>query len=587
MSTIKRIAGGGLALLVLSACGALSPTTGQPSPSAQPSAVAVASPSAAPSALPSPEPAATTTVETPSLPSPSASIAPTEPAGGRITSAGRIAFTDDRDGNQDIYILNVDGSGEFRLTDNAAADVSAAWSPDGTRIVFMSTRDGDPEIYVMQDDGSAQTRLTTDAGIDTNPVWSPDGTRIAFVSDRDGNPDIFVMNADGSDPRNLTQHPERDYDPAWSPDGTRIVFASYRDTPADRPAANDLYVIQADGTQVTRLTNDLARNTAPDWSPDGARIAFEYFEGEGIVDGDIGGGEIYVINTDGTNQQRLNPGTTSGRQPSWSADGTRIAFASLRNETATFDIFTMNADGADPVQLSTSPANETEPTFAPDPNGAGATANFNGVSFRYDGAIADNVAGAIVPAGLYYDGSLPAFTELTLNNPGYTGNIKGTVRVFPVAELELLPDTYDATLAGLEPMPPINAGRILYVQEQPLAFANGSGKRAIVMYTQNATAFTNTDLFYSYQGLTDDGKYYVSVMLPVAAPGLPESMQAVLNNTFPAIPYDANNLDAFNASLLRFNEQMMPQLAALDAAAFTPSLNVLDDLIRSLNVQQP
>ena len=82
--------------------------------------------------------------------------------------------------------MNADGSGPTRLTNNAAADVEPAWSPDGSRIAFASTRDGNFEIYVMNADGSNQTRLTNNAAADDQPAWSPDGTRIAFKSNRDG-----------------------------------------------------------------------------------------------------------------------------------------------------------------------------------------------------------------------------------------------------------------------------------------------------------------------------------------------------------------------------------------------------------------
>ena len=75
-------------------------------------------------------------------------------------------------------------------------DGSPSWSSDGGRIAFDSLRDGNGEIYVMNADGSGQTRLTDDPGFDGSPSWSPDGSRIAFQSFRDGdaNPEIYVMN---------------------------------------------------------------------------------------------------------------------------------------------------------------------------------------------------------------------------------------------------------------------------------------------------------------------------------------------------------------------------------------------------------
>ena len=84
------------------------------------------------------------------------------------------------------------------LTHDAGDDWYPAWSPDGQRIAFMSDRDGNDELYVMDADGSNPTRLTQDAGRDWYSAWSPDGQRLAFVSDRDGNAEIYVIAADGS-----------------------------------------------------------------------------------------------------------------------------------------------------------------------------------------------------------------------------------------------------------------------------------------------------------------------------------------------------------------------------------------------------
>jgi dipeptidyl aminopeptidase/acylaminoacyl peptidase len=84
---------------------------------------------------------------------------------------------------------------------------------EGT-IAFVSNRDGNNEIYVMNGDGSGLTNLTDnpadDGGEDYGPVWSPDGKRILFSSSRDGNLEIYMMNADGSDQTNLTNSPADD-----------------------------------------------------------------------------------------------------------------------------------------------------------------------------------------------------------------------------------------------------------------------------------------------------------------------------------------------------------------------------------------
>lgn len=86
---------------------------------------------------------------------------PTRPMAAATNATERIAFVSNRDGNNEIYVMNVDGKSQTRLTTNAADDGEPAWSPDGTRIAFVSDRDGNREIYVMNVDGKNQTRLTT------------------------------------------------------------------------------------------------------------------------------------------------------------------------------------------------------------------------------------------------------------------------------------------------------------------------------------------------------------------------------------------------------------------------------------------
>jgi Tol biopolymer transport system component len=102
-------------------------------------------------------------------------------------SGTKIAFTSDRGGNSEIYVMDQDGANITNLSDNAASDDRPSWSPDGLRLAFASNRDGNYEIYVMDADGSNQTNLTSNATEDRYPAWSPDGSKIAFYSFRDGN----------------------------------------------------------------------------------------------------------------------------------------------------------------------------------------------------------------------------------------------------------------------------------------------------------------------------------------------------------------------------------------------------------------
>ena len=89
--------------------------------------------------------------------------------------------------------MKADGSKPTRLTNNPAMDCWPVWSPDGKRIAFTSNRDGNYEIYVMNADGSGQRNLTSNRAQDNYATWSPDGKRIAFISNRGGGYDVYVM----------------------------------------------------------------------------------------------------------------------------------------------------------------------------------------------------------------------------------------------------------------------------------------------------------------------------------------------------------------------------------------------------------
>lgn len=104
-----------------------------------------------------------------------------------------------------IWTFNRLTQTSLRLT-NTTGDTLPHYSPDGSKIVFQSRRDGQDEIYVMNTDGSGQTRLTNNPAMDSSPVWSPDGTKILFTSLRDGpmSPALYIMNADGSSPTRVT-----------------------------------------------------------------------------------------------------------------------------------------------------------------------------------------------------------------------------------------------------------------------------------------------------------------------------------------------------------------------------------------------
>jgi Tol biopolymer transport system component len=253
----------------------------------------------------------------------------------------RLAFVRIRGGRADVYIVNADGGGLRRLAHAIAFTpmpgapssgfaANPAWSPDGRKIAFMSNRDGTDDILVVNADGSGLRNLTRSQGHDrtriwkgrehkrvfwSSPeqVWSPDGRKIVFRSERDRpselerdtcrprcqRDEIYVVNADGSGLRRLTRNWKSDGAPAWSPDGRKILFV--RSGWSSATVQGDVYVMNADGSGQRNLTRSVTRpfatDTAPAWSPDGRKILF--------VSNRDRNGEIYVMNADGTGNRKL------------------------------------------------------------------------------------------------------------------------------------------------------------------------------------------------------------------------------------------------------------------------------------------
>jgi Tol biopolymer transport system component len=231
----------------------------------------------------------------------------------------RVAFESLRDGNWDIYLADIcDGCplNVRNLTRDDAIDSSPAWSPDGEQIAFLSTRSGESEIYVMDADGSNTRVLTRSSRTDLQPpVWSPDGEQIAFTSLRSGNWDIYTMDAqcgdlpDGCDGhvRNLSQHPTQDNNPTWSPDGRWLAFISRRDENLE------IYLVDARGdrSEPINLTQNPAEDSAPAWSLDGTQLAFQTNRDRLYSD------EIYVIDIESRETRRLTYSYGSHAYPAW------------------------------------------------------------------------------------------------------------------------------------------------------------------------------------------------------------------------------------------------------------------------------
>src|SRR5688572_1052353 len=283
---------------------------------------------------------------------------------GVVTSngpSGSVTFHSQRDGNFNIYRMNLDDLEQIRITDDTAADTQPDLSPNGQQIVFVSNRltptnlEGDTEIFVMSADGSDVRQLTSNgaSAVEGWPRWSPNGRQIAFHSNRTGNYEIYIINADGMGETRVTTYSGVDQFPEWSPSGRQLAIR--RD--------HDVYVIDAaDGENPARLTTHMALDQMAAWSPNGKQLAFMSLR-EGYC-------SVFLMNADGSEQANLTPKDPAdpasawcSRAPSWSTNGQQILFMSFRPSTGgDAEVFVMNADGSGQTRLTFTRGEDGIPT---------------------------------------------------------------------------------------------------------------------------------------------------------------------------------------------------------------------------------
>jgi len=247
---------------------------------------------------------------------------------------------------------------EYNLSQHPAEDRSPAWSRDGKHIAFESHRDGNWEVYLLELDSGELTRVTQDLAFDGAPAWSPDGTHLAFESYRDGNWEIYLLELESGQLARLTDDPAGDYGPAWAPDGDHIAFTSWRD------GDKEIYLMDADGSNQRNLTNSPGDDERPAWSPDGQKLAF-------VSSRDGHTTEIYLMDAEGENQTRLTHNDVNDWAPTWSPDGLEIVCASYNNgelfevyheyRGGHYDLMTINVARGEATMLTLSEAHEENP----------------------------------------------------------------------------------------------------------------------------------------------------------------------------------------------------------------------------------
>ena len=264
----------------------------------------------------------------------------------KITFVGRRS----KAASKQVFIADFDGSNLTQVTDGNTPHISPNWSADGRYLVYTSFEAGNPEVFSYDTQTRIKKRLTTSPGLDSGGNFAPNGKVVAYTSSKNDDVDIFTMNAQGGDRKLFIEGSGLDVDPKFSPDGKWIAFVSGR-------FGNPHIFVGAltwsgDTPRVVsdkRLTYAGWWNATPAWTPESDKIAF------GGFDKDIDRWDIFMMNADGSNLERLTLKSGDNESPSFSPNGQLIVYQSNRlgtgNGKGNDTLWMMNRDGSNQHRL--------------------------------------------------------------------------------------------------------------------------------------------------------------------------------------------------------------------------------------------
>ncbi len=247
----------------------------------------------------------------------------------------KIVFISNRDGNEEIYIMDYDGKRKRRITYNDYIDSFPSWSIDNEKILYTSYKKKNPDLYSFSI-YTGKTGLISSGGANYSADWSPEGDQVVYTSTKSRNAEIYIKNMKTGTEKRLTFNRVIDTSPCWSPNGREICFTS------QRSGTPQIYIMDAEGTNIRRITFQGTYHDSPSWAPDGIRIAYvsrvEYRF------------DIYVYNLKSNTIIKLTERAGRNENPSWSPDGRHLVFSSTRN--GSYQLYIIDYDGSNLRQLT-------------------------------------------------------------------------------------------------------------------------------------------------------------------------------------------------------------------------------------------
>lgn len=239
-----------------------------------------------------------------------------------------------------------------RFADEVLLLLTGEAGPFDSRVAFISTRSGRfKELYVMNLDGSDLRQLTRNQTINLSPSWAPDAKSLVFTSFKDGHPKLYEMDVLSGRERLVPTGPGMVMGASFSPNGREVAV-----TRSGGKGDSEIVLVSLDGGVTGRLTEGQTINVSPSFSPNGSQIAF--------CSGRTGSPQIYVMGTGGGQARRVTSRGSYNTQPVWSPKGEKIAYTGRVD--GRFQIFVVGADGGDPTQITSSRGDNVDPTWSPD-----------------------------------------------------------------------------------------------------------------------------------------------------------------------------------------------------------------------------
>jgi TolB protein len=263
-------------------------------------------------------------------------------AGKPGIALSEIAFTSDRTGGKEIFVMDYDGAGQRKITSHHSTSMSPAWSPTGESLAYTSFFNGPPGLYLAEVGSGRKRPIVTSGSFNISPSFAPDGRHIVFARSVEGNVEVFTADLEGGNLRRLTNSAGIDTNPAWSPKGGEIAFTSSR---AGNP---EIYLMDSEGANQRRASFEGSYNDGAAWSPEGDLLAYTSRR-----DGQF---QIAVTNVVTLETRVITSGPGENQSPTFSPDGRKIAYTSRRDGKN--QIYVVDLDGTNGRQLTTEGNND-------------------------------------------------------------------------------------------------------------------------------------------------------------------------------------------------------------------------------------